>query len=99
MLTADEGFRQELYQVCLLVGTQHQVNTFYLTHEIRLQLRIASSDHHKGMRMLAHHAVYSLTTLMISNLGHRACVNQADIGMLPLGGSLHSHFLQHLRKG
>ena len=91
--------REELQQVGFLVGAQHQVNTFYLTDSLGLQLRIAARHHHKGTRMLTHHSVNGLATLVVGHLGHRTSVNQADVGLLVLSRRAHPTLLKHLPEG
>jgi hypothetical protein len=48
--------------------------------------------------MLAHHAVDSLTALVVGHVSHRASINQANIGRLPLLSRRDPHLLEHLRK-
>ncbi len=69
------GIAEVLYQMRFLVGTQHKVYTFYLAHILRFKLRIATCHNNKRSRILAHHTVYSLTTLMIGDFCYRASVN------------------------
>ena len=95
----DKSIGEKLNEVCLLVGSQHQIDTLYLAHLLRLQLGIASRHHHKSTRMLAHHAMNGLTTLMVSHLGHRTSINQTNVSLFALGCRQHPQLLKHLCKG
>ena len=91
--------RKKLYQTGLLVRAQHQVNTVNTTDGLGVQLGIAARHHHKGPRMLAHHAVDGLTALVVSNISYRTGVDQADVCRLTLLRRCDTHLLKHLRKG
>jgi hypothetical protein len=49
--------------------------------------------------MLAHHAVDHLTTLMVSNIGNRASIDEAKVCLLTLMDGHDSHLLQQLAEG
>ena len=87
-----------LYQIGFLVGAQHQINSFYLAYILRLQLGIASRHDDESPRVLPHHAVNRLTTLMVGNFRHRASVDQANVSFLPILCSNHAHVFEHLAK-
>ena len=91
--------REVLYQNSLLVGAKHQVDPFDGSHPFRLQLGITSSHHNKGTRMLTYHPTDSLSTLMVSYLGHRTGVDQTDVGSLSFLNSPHTHILKHPTEG
>ena len=85
-----------LNQVSLLVGAQHQVNTLYLAHVLRLQLRVAAGDDDEGTRILSHHAMDSLTALMIGNFCYRASIDETNVCFLPLLCRNDAHIFEHL---
>ena len=91
--------REELDEVGLLVGTQHQAHALNLAHRLSLQLRVAARHHHKGARVLAHQSVNGLPAFLVSHIRHRTSVNQADVCLFALGCRAHTHLLKHLTKG
>ena len=90
--------RKILYQARLLIRTQNQVHTLYLRNKLSIKLGIASGDNYKGTGMLAYHAVYSLTALMVGHVSHRASIDQTYISLLALGGRAYAECLQRFPK-
>ena len=88
-----------LYEVGLLVGAEHEVHTVDGAHRLGLELCIASCDHDKGPGILAYHAMDGLTAFVISHFGHRAGVDQADVGVFALLCCDDAHLAEQLAKG
>ena len=88
-----------LYEVGFLVGAEHKVHAVDGAHRLGFQLSIASRDHDKGAGVLAHHAVDGLAAFVVGHLGHRAGVDQADVGMLTLVSGCDAHLAEQLAKG
>ena len=87
-----------LNQVCLLIGSKHQVNAFNLAHILRFQLRITASNDNEGTRVLTHHAMDGLTALMVGNFCHRTGIDETNVCFLPLLNSNDAHIFEHLAK-
>ena len=79
--------------------SQHQVNAFDTAHPLRLQLRIATSHHDKGIGMFAHHAVDGLPAFVVGHVGYGASVDEADVSFLAFLGSHHTHVLKRPPEG
>ena len=90
--------REILYEVSLLVGSQHQAHSLYLAHRLGRELRIASRHHNKGSRILTHQAMNSLTAFVVGNIRNRACIYEANISLLALLCLHHSHLFQEFSK-
>ena len=91
-----EGIGKKLNEMRLLITAQHQVDTLNLTYFFGLELSVATGDHHKGFRVLAHQAPNGLTAFPVGHLRYRARVDETDISLLASLHRAHAHFLKHL---
>ena len=66
--------REKLYEVGLLVGSQHEIHPVDGTNALGLKLGIATGDYDKGSLVGPHHAIDSLTALAVGNIRHRTGV-------------------------
>ena len=91
--------RQKLYEVCLLIGTEHEVYTFDVAYLLCLKLCVTSCNDNKGVRVLAYKLMYGLPAFMVGNLSNRACINKTYISRLIFAGFYHPHLFQRFGKG
>ena len=82
-------------EVFFLLGSQHDVHTFYLRHRLRFQLGIATGHHDKRTRMLFDQSVDSLTTLLVRHFGHRTSIHHTNIRFLALARRTYARFPQN----
>ena len=85
---------QKLYQIGFFVGSQHQVYTVDLAHSFTLQLGVTACHHNKGTGIFPHHPVNGLSAFVVGDLGDRACIDEADVGLVALADRGHSHVAQ-----
>ena len=99
LLLAAPSLGEELHEVGLLIRSQHEVDAIDLADGRWLQLSIASRHHDKRMRMVAHQAMNNLAALVVGHFGHRASVDQADVGLFAFLTRVHAQLLEHLCEG
>ena len=87
-----------LYEIGFLICTKHKVYTLYLAYSLCLKLGIATCHYNESPRMLAHHAVDGLTTLMVGNLSNGTCIYQTYIGFITFFRCAHAHVLKKSAK-
>ena len=84
---------QELHQLGLLIGTQHQIHTLNLAHRLGFELRIASCHYHKSTWIAACHPANGLPALMVGHLRYRTGVDETEVGFLAFLHLAKSHLL------
>ena len=80
----------------LLFHTQHEVHSFKGRNLFCFELCVTAHHHHKGSRVFPCEAVDGLATLVIGHIRYRAGIDNADIGLLPPGSSLHPFAFQQI---
>ena len=90
---------KKLYEVGLLVRSQHKVNPFNGAHLCGLKLGVTTCDDHERTGVFAHHLVYGLTAFVVCHIGHGAGVYKTYIGFLVFICRADAKLLEHLTKG
>ena len=76
--------REVLYELCLLIRAQYEVDPIDVSNTFWRKLGIASCHHDKGMRVITYHLVYLLPAFMVGDFCDGACVHKTYISFFIL---------------
>ena len=77
----------------------HESHTLDAGKDIGCQLGVTPHDCYQGMGMLAVKAVYGMPALGICLAGHRTGVDNAEVGLLSVGGIRHTKCTKAVAQG
>src|SRR5574344_3072735 len=84
--------------VSLLITAQHEIHSWSIDNLLRLELSIATRDHHKSTRISLDQSVDSLSALVVCNLRHTARIDHHHIShltFLHFGYTMARELLRH----
>ena len=85
-----------LPDLSLLLHTQHEVHSFKGRNLVGFELCVTAHHHHKRSRVFPCEAVDGLTAFVVCHIRYRTGVDNADIGLLTFGDSLHPFAFQQI---